>query len=163
MVRTYSTHLKMSSWGSWNLEGWPRPGFCHICFNFTSQVSGNLYPQQNIYIYIYLFIYYTYTVSCYHSWHITTPGKETRRKQQRKNELGQKAKPSTSTQAIEACMGEEEKNRKQKEEKKGIEIGNGAPAQLPGPFGCLLQPTWIIQWAYSETPPTHRGISKHQD
>ena len=27
----------------------------------------------------------------------------------------------------------------------------------PGPFGRLLQPTWIIRWAYSETPPSKWG------
>ena len=45
--------------------------------------------------------------------HAAMPRKETRRKEQRKNELGQKAKPSTPTQVVDACMGEKEKNRKQ--------------------------------------------------
>ena len=43
--------------------------------------------------------------------------KETGRKEQRKNVLGQKAKPSPPpTQAIDVHMGEREKNTKQKEE-----------------------------------------------
>ena len=44
------------------------------------------------------------------------PRKETRRKERRKNRFEQKAKPSTPTHAIEVHMGEEENNRKQKEE-----------------------------------------------
>ena len=66
----------------------------------------------------------------------------------RKDGLGKREKPSTLTQAINAHMGEEEKNRKQKDEQK--ETGSRPPTQLPGPFGHLLRPAWIIQWAYSE-------------
>ena len=56
-------------------------------------------------------------------------------------------KPSTPTQAIDAHMGEEEQNRKQKEKQKK-ETGSGPPTQLPGQFGRLLQPAWIIRWDY---------------
>ena len=58
---------------------------------------------------------------------------------------------------IDARMGEENKNRKQKkEQKKGT--GSEPPTQLPGPFGNLLRPTWITWWSFSETPPSpHRG------
>ena len=53
-------------------------------------------------------------------------------------------------QAIGMHMGEEEKNIKQNQgQKKGT--GSKPPTQPPGPFGGLLQPTWIIRWAYSET------------
>ena len=44
--------------------------------------------------------------------------KETIRRERVKDDSGQKAKPSTPTQAIDARMGEEEKNIKQKEEQK---------------------------------------------
>ena len=40
----------------------------------------------------------------------------------------QKAKPSTATQAIDASMGEEEKNRNQKEGQKKV-TGSGPPTQ----------------------------------
>ena len=40
-------------------------------------------------------------------------------------------------QAIDARMGEEEKNRKQKEEQKK-ETESGSPTHLPGPFSRLL-------------------------
>ena len=46
------------------------------------------------------------------------PKKETRRKERRKKGSGQKAQPSIPTQEIDARIGEEEKNRKQKEEQK---------------------------------------------
>ena len=52
------------------------------------------------------------------------PRKETRRRERRKSESSQKVKPSIPTQAIDARMREEEKNRKQKEEQK-IETGSG--------------------------------------
>ena len=61
-------------------------------------------------------------------------------------------KKFTPTQTIVALMGEEEKNRKQKEE-----TGSGPPTQLPGPFGRLLRPAWIILWAYSEPSPHPQG------
>ena len=84
----------------------------------------------------------------------TMPRKETRRKEQRKNESGQRVKLSTPTQAIDARMGEEEKNRKQKGEQKK-ETGSGPPAQLPrpsvasyDPYGSYGGPT------LKPTPPT---------
>ena len=58
--------------------------------------------------------------------HTTMPRKEIRRKELRKNGLGKKVKPSTPTQATDARMGKEEKNRKQKEEQKK-ETGRWAP------------------------------------
>ena len=67
------------------------------------------------------------------------PRKETRRKERGKNGLGQRVKPFTPTQAIDARMGEEEKNRKQKEEQ-NEETGSGVPTQLLGPFKFLLRP-----------------------
>ena len=39
--------------------------------------------------------------------------------ERRKNGLGQKAKPSTPTQTIDACMGELEKNRRKNKKKQG--------------------------------------------
>ena len=63
--------------------------------------------------------------------------KETRRKESRKIASEKKAKPSTPTQAIDASMGEEEKNRKHKEEQKK-ETRSGPPTQVPAPFGPLL-------------------------
>ena len=50
--------------------------------------------------------------------------------------------PSTPNLEIDARMEEEEKKTKQKEQKKEIE--KGPPTKLPGPFSCLLQPTWIM-------------------
>ena len=47
--------------------------------------------------------------------------------------------------------------KKQKEEKKK-ETGSAPSIQLPGLFGRLLRPTWIIRWAYSETPLPTGGI-----
>ena len=43
------------------------------------------------------------------------------------------------TQAIDARIGDEEKNRKREEEQKK-ETGSGPPAHLPGPFDRLLRP-----------------------
>ena len=69
----------------------------------------------------------------------TRPRKETRRKEQRRNGAGKRAKPSPPpTQAIDARMGEEEQNIRKK-------LGT----QPPGPFGRLLRPAWIIRRAYS--------------
>ena len=45
--------------------------------------------------------------------------------------------PSTPTQALDARIGEEEKNRKPKEVQP-IETGSGAPNLLPGLFRRLL-------------------------
>ena len=64
--------------------------------------------------------------------------KERRMKEQRKKGLGQMAKPSTPTHAIDAHTGEEEKNRKQNEEQKN-ETGSEPPTQQPEPFGRLLR------------------------
>ena len=61
------------------------------------------------------------------------PRKETRRK----NGFRQKAKPSTSTQEVDALMGEEEKNIKQKQEQ-NKETGTGPPTQLPGPIYIIV-------------------------
>ena len=91
----------------------------------------------NISIYIYLLDLYLITLP--RGRDATTPRKETRRKRTKKNRSGQKAKPSTPTQAIDAHMGEEEKNIEQKEEQKK-ETGGGAPTQLSGSFGRLLRP-----------------------
>ena len=74
----------------------------------------------------------------------------------KKKRIGAEDTPSTPTQAIDALMGEEEENRKQKEEQKQ-ETGRRPPTQLPGPFGRLVRPTWIIRWAYSETRPQGEG------
>ena len=68
----------------------------------------------------------------------------------KKKQIGAEGEPSTPTQAIDARMGEEEKNRKQGRTKRNRER---APAQLPGPFGRFLRPAGIMRWAYSETPP----------
>ena len=58
------------------------------------------------------------------------------------------AKPSIQTQVIDARMGEEEQNSKQKEEQKKETVGE-SPTQLPGPFGRLLRPAWIIRCTHS--------------
>ena len=87
----------------------------------------------------------------------TMPRKETVRKERKENGSRQKAKPSTPTQGIDARMGGEEKNIQQKEEQKK-ETGSGAPTQLPGPFGRLLRPAWIIRLAYSITPSLPTGL-----
>ena len=46
------------------------------------------------------------------------PRKETRRNKIKKKQIGAEVKPCTPTQAIDAHMREEEKNRKQKKEQK---------------------------------------------
>ena len=56
----------------------------------------------------------------------------------KKKWIGAKDKPSTTTQTNDERMGEEEKNRKQKEAQKK-ETGSGPPTQLPGLFHRLLQ------------------------
>ena len=78
-------------------------------------------------LFIYWFIYlldiysiYSATVGLAHK----NAKKRDKKKDQRKNGSGQKAKPSTSTQETDAHMREEEKNRKQKEEQKK-ETGSG--------------------------------------
>ena len=68
--------------------------------------------------------------------------KREKKEKKKRNGLGQRVKPSTPTQAIDARIGEEEKNRKQEEKKK--ETVSGPSTQLPGPFRCLLRPAWII-------------------
>ena len=75
--------------------------------------------------------------------------KRDKKERTKKNGSEEREKPSTPIQAIDAHMGEEEKNRKQKEEHKK-ETGNGSPTHLPGPFDRLLLPAWIILWSYSE-------------
>ena len=67
--------------------------------------------------------------------------------------MGQREKPFTPNKATDARIGEEETNRKQKEEQKK-ETGSGALTQLPG---RLLRPVWIIRWAYSEPPHPQGG------
>ena len=52
------------------------------------------------------------------------PRKKTRREERRKNRSEKKAKPSTPIQATDASMGEEEQNRKQKEEGGSIDRRN---------------------------------------
>ena len=54
------------------------------------------------------------------------PRKETMRKEGRKNGSGQKVKPSTTTQAIDAHMGEEEKYRRKNKRKTGSRPPNPA-------------------------------------
>ena len=74
------------------------------------------------------------------------PRKESRRKERRKNGSGQKAKPSTPTQAIDAHMGEEKRNRKQKEEQKkkqGADLQSsylGKSVASYGPYGSYGGP-----------------------
>ena len=58
------------------------------------------------------------------------PRKETSRKEPSKNGSEQKAKLSTPTQAIDARMGEEEGNRKQKEEQKKYTRSEPQPRYL---------------------------------
>ena len=72
--------------------------------------------QRGHYIFIYLFYLLEICIPLPWAQHTIIPRKERRRKEQRKNGLGQKVKLSTPTRAIDACMWEEEKNRKQKEE-----------------------------------------------
>ena len=85
-------------------------------------------------------------------------GEEETNRNRRKNKI-KKQGAGPPTQAVDASMGEEEKNRKQKEEQKK-DKGSGALIQLPGPFGRLLRPAWIIQWAYCEKPtPTGGGFN----
>ena len=62
----------------------------------------------------------------------------------KKKRIGQKAKLSTPTQAIDERIGDEEQKEEQRKE-----TGSGTPTQLPGPFGRLLRLSWIIWWAYS--------------
>ena len=85
------------------------------------------------------------------------PRKEARRKEKRKNESGQRAKPSTPTQAIDAHMGEEGKN--QKTEGRTKERNR---EQAPNPA------TLTIRWEYSErglcvgnTYFKHRSLHKY--
>ena len=102
-------------------------------------------------MFIYLFVYLLdiYSIPLPRGQHAAR--KETRRKELRKTGSGQRVKPSTPTQAIDAHMGEEEKNRKQKQER-NKETRSERQTMLPGPFCRLLRPTWIIRWEYSETP-----------
>ena len=51
--------------------------------------------------------------------------------------------------------GKKKRTKKEKEEQKK-ETGGGSSAQLPGPFGHLTRPAWIIRYAYSVTP-SHLG------
>ena len=66
------------------------------------------------------------------------------RRRRRKNGSGQRGKPSTPTQAIDALIGEEEQNGKQKEEQKKKQGAGPQPSCL-GLFAHLLRPSWIIQ------------------
>ena len=67
--------------------------------------------------------------------------KETRRKEQRKNGLGQITKPFTPTQAIYVHIDEERK-----------ETGSGPPTQLP--HTTHMDQVVGLFW----TPPSHRRI-----
>ena len=123
-----------------------------------SEVLGHVKMSEeyslNIFIIIYIYIYLLidkYSIPSPKDRCTIMPRKETRTKERRKNG-SEKVKPSTPTQASDARMEEEEKNRKQKEEHKKKKTGSGPPIKLPGPFGRLLRPAWIIRWAYSETP-----------
>ena len=72
------------------------------------------------------------------------PRKKTRRKEGRKIGSAQRAKPSTPTQAIDASMGEEGKNRKQKEEKE--KNGNLSYVVLKGHFLKGTRKKDIREW-----------------
>ena len=72
--------------------------------------------MRNFYLFIYLL--YIPLIPLPRSRHAVMPRKGTRRKERRKNGSRQRATPSTPTQPLDACMGEEEKNGKQKEEQK---------------------------------------------
>ena len=84
------------------------------------------------------------------------PRKE-KKERTKKNGSGHRLKLSTPTQASDAPMGEEGKNKKQREEKKKKTV-IGAPTQISGPFDSLLRPAWIVRWSYSETSPATGGI-----
>ena len=60
-----------------------------------------------------------------------------RKKEGKRKDKSQRMKLPTSSQAIDALIGNEEQNRKKKKEKK-IEIGSGPPAQLPWTIWLLL-------------------------
>ena len=91
----------------------------------TTLISAGLLKEYKYIFFIYLFIR-----------HIPYPAtagsarnnakKRDKKERTKKNGSGQKAKPSTSTQAIDAHMGEEEKNIKQKKKQKK-ETGSGLP------------------------------------
>ena len=93
--------------------------------------------QEEDYLFIFILLD-TYLILLSWGQRATMPRKEKGRRE------GADGKTILPTQVIDVRMGEEEKNRKQKEEQKK-ETGSGPPTQLPGPFGRLLRPAWIIR------------------
>ena len=67
------------------------------------------------------------------------------RRERKESDRGQKAKPPTPTQAIDALIGDEEQNGKQKKVKKRKKQGTGPQPSYPGPFGRLLRRAGIIR------------------
>ena len=70
-------------------------------------------------------------------------------KNEEKERLMQKGKPPTPTQATDAHMGKEEKNRKQNKETE-----SRSPTQIPGLFGHLIDPHGSYGGFILKPPPT---------
>ena len=62
-----------------------------------------------------------------------------RRAKKRKGIEAQRKKSATPTWTIDASIGDEEQNEKQKKE-----TGSRPPTQLPWAISHLIQPAWII-------------------
>ena len=87
----------------------------------------------------------TYRIPLLRGRRATMPRKEARRKGMKKNGSGQRAKPSTPTQAIDAGMAEEEQKTEGRTKER-----NGERAPNPTTWIIRSPLTWITWWGYFE-------------
>ena len=87
-----------------------------------------------------------------------------------KGRKGQRAKPPTSTWAIERTHWGRRTERKTEERRKGKKQRASPQPNYPGSFGCLLRATWILRWAilkhilklyYDPFPPNFEPLEQN--